>query len=68
VAQGLATKSIARHLQISTYTVQDHLRAIFEKLGVHSKQELVARVFFQDHLPKIEAGLPVESNGGLSTP
>jgi DNA-binding NarL/FixJ family response regulator len=48
VAQGLPNAVIAAQLYLSTYTVQDHLKAIFEKLDVSSRGELVARLFV-DH-------------------
>jgi DNA-binding NarL/FixJ family response regulator len=48
VAQGLPTAAIAAQLYLSNYTVQDHLKAIFEKLDVSSRGELVAKLFV-DH-------------------
>jgi DNA-binding NarL/FixJ family response regulator len=50
VAQGLPTAAIAGQLYLSTYTVQDHLKAIFEKLEVSSRGELVARLFVDQRL------------------
>ena len=48
VGRGLPTAAIAAQLYLSTYTVQDHLKAIFEKLDVSTRGELVARLFV-DH-------------------
>src|SRR5579875_3600043 len=48
VAQGLSTRQIAGRLQITAYTVQDHLKSIFAKSGTGSRGDLVARLFF-DH-------------------
>jgi DNA-binding NarL/FixJ family response regulator len=45
VAQGLTNAAIAARLYLSVYTVQDHLKAIFEKLAVANRGELVARLF-----------------------
>jgi DNA-binding CsgD family transcriptional regulator len=44
VEQGLATKRIASLLDITPWTVSDHLKAIFAKKGVSSRAELLALV------------------------
>ncbi len=46
--QGKTNKGVAHALRISEHTVEDHLKAIFAKLGVSSRGELTARIF-ADH-------------------
>jgi DNA-binding CsgD family transcriptional regulator len=53
VARGLPTDAIAARLHLSPWTVQDHLKAIFEKVGVATRGELVARVFFGQRAPEL---------------
>jgi DNA-binding CsgD family transcriptional regulator len=52
--QGLATKAIADALRISQYTVQDHLKAIFDKTGARTRGELVGRIFLEHYVPRWE--------------
>jgi DNA-binding CsgD family transcriptional regulator len=63
VAQGLATAAIARRLHLSPWTVQDHLKAIFAKLDVSSRGELVARMFFDHYAPRLMDEAPVGADG-----
>lgn len=42
VVRGLDTAAMARDLYLSPYTIQDHLKSIFSKIGVDSRRELVS--------------------------
>jgi DNA-binding CsgD family transcriptional regulator len=65
IAAGLSTKALANRLYLSPWTVQDHLKSIFEKTGTHSRRELRARIFFD--LPGIDARAPLAANGALTS-
>jgi DNA-binding CsgD family transcriptional regulator len=39
---GLDTRAVGERLAISAHTVQDHLKSIFGKTGMHSRRELLA--------------------------
>ena len=56
VARGLPTKEISNRLHLSAYTVQDHLKSIFDKTGTSSRGELVARLFVDHHSPRLAGG------------
>ena len=63
LARGLSRAEIADTLVISPYTVEDHVKSLYEKLGVASRQELVARVFLDEYLPEVVRQTPLTSRG-----
>jgi DNA-binding CsgD family transcriptional regulator len=65
LAQGRTNPEIAEALVLSPYTVQDHIKSLFEKTGVSSRQELVARVFLDDYLPQIAQRSALTSSGSF---
>ena len=49
IARGLSTDEIASSLFLSRHTIRDHLKAIFEKVGVSSRGELTSRLFAEHY-------------------
>lgn len=50
--RGLSTKEAAAALVISENTVQDHLKSIFDKMGMRSRRELAAHIFMEQYQPR----------------
>jgi DNA-binding CsgD family transcriptional regulator len=51
IARGARTAEIADELFLSAHTVRDHVKAIFAKVGVSSRGELVAKLFAEHYEP-----------------
>ena len=49
VLQGRSTRHIVNELHISSNTVQEHLKAVFDKFGIGSRRELVAALSGRPH-------------------
>jgi DNA-binding CsgD family transcriptional regulator len=57
VLRGETTAQISRALGVSGYTVQDHLKSIFAKVGVRTRRQLVNEVHTRLYLPPVDADL-----------
>lgn len=54
IARGLGTAEIAAGLFLSQHTVRDHVKSVFDKVGVSSRGELVAKVFADHYSPVLK--------------
>jgi DNA-binding CsgD family transcriptional regulator len=63
ITRGLSTNEVAATLWVTPYTVQDHLKSIFEKTGARSRRELVGRLFFEQFMPNVSADTPLGVDG-----
>jgi DNA-binding CsgD family transcriptional regulator len=55
IARGASTAEIAAQLFLSNHTVRDYVKTVFEKLGVSSRGELVARLFAEHYTDGLHA-------------
>ena len=51
IIRGCSSKEIASRLYISEFTVNDHLKHIYEKISIHSRTELIYRILEGFKLP-----------------
>lgn len=63
VLRGLSTAEMVDTFRIAPDTAQQHLKAIFEKVGVRSRRELVGRLFAQQYQPRIASGRDPGADG-----
>jgi DNA-binding CsgD family transcriptional regulator len=63
VVRGLSTAEVSEELHITRNTVRDHFKAIFDKVGVRSRRELVGQVFAQHYQPRMATGHEPSADG-----
>ncbi|MFF0447373.1 LuxR C-terminal-related transcriptional regulator [Streptomyces sp. NPDC004609] len=54
VLLGRSTAEVSAALHIAEYTVQDHLRKVFDKAGVRSRREFSGELFRRCYLPRLD--------------
>jgi DNA-binding CsgD family transcriptional regulator len=63
IASGHTNQEIARALEVSPYTVADHLKRVFAKLEVATRGELKSTLFQDYYLPRTTAGRSAGNDG-----
>jgi DNA-binding CsgD family transcriptional regulator len=59
ILRGATTIQAAQRLMISPHTISDHLKSIFDKTDARTRGELSAKLFFSEHLHRIQERVPV---------
>ncbi|MGW5676509.1 helix-turn-helix domain-containing protein [Streptomyces sp. NPDC003860] len=54
VLLGHSTAEMSARLHIAQYTVQDHLRKVFDKAGVRSRRDFSGELFQRCYLPRLD--------------
>ncbi len=57
IARGSSTPEIAAELFLSSHTVRDYIKSVFEKVGVSSRGELVAKLFAEHYSDPFHADM-----------
>ena len=57
LARGGSTAEIAAELFLSPHTIRDHIKTVFEKFGVSSRNELVARLYGEHYYEPLHDGM-----------
>ena len=55
IARGSSTPDIAAELCLSPHTVRDYIKSVFEKVGVSSRGELIAKLFAEHYSDAMHA-------------
>src|ERR687889_230642 len=63
VLRGLSTAEVSEELHITSNTVRDHFKGIFDKVGVRSRRELVGQIFAQQYHPRMATGHDLNADG-----
>lgn len=53
VLRGRSTSQIAAKLVLSPHTVQEHLKAVFEKTEVRSRRELIGKIYLAHYETRV---------------
>ncbi|WP_405785951.1 helix-turn-helix transcriptional regulator [Streptomyces sp. NBC_01367] len=67
VIYGMSDTEISKRLGISTHTVRDHLKKVFDKTGTNSRGRLLHILYFTHYRPDIEAGCVMGTRGWFTT-
>lgn len=53
-ASGAPVKIISNNLNISVYTVKEHIHNIFKRIGINSRSELISQIFCDNEVNKLK--------------